>query len=213
MFYNIVFSWYSFRMHYFDERDSRFSNWNSTSGYYDKESILSSSILRTDSSRNLQDTQKFLKSSVDISSKLFRANKNQVLKADAPGSKLHGSNTSLTSKASLKSTQSTSFINPRSWRTILAEKYDSSMWLTSFEKFVKPFKKNPTSLDGSLLLDQSILLTDVSNVVFDCLGADAPSFLVEKFAKLSSEVAKERRVTWHQFSWVVVIWDEFHFPF
>jgi len=73
----------------------------------------------------------------------------------------------------------------------------------SFDKFVKPFKKNPTSLDRTLLLEASILASDIHNVVVDCLGVEVPTFLVDKFVKLAVDLCRERRITWFNFSTVI----------
>ena len=71
-------------MQYADPRDTRFDNWNSKSGYYDDERVLTAGLARTDSERNLQDTSKFVHISRTIAIKQYNQNKSKLLQKEAP---------------------------------------------------------------------------------------------------------------------------------
>lgn len=177
-------------MKYSDARDSRFSDWNSTCGYYEKDFKLSGNAVTTDSKRNLVDTGKYLTKSMEINSCQYKQNKSQVVKVDKAG---------VMYRAPSKTTFSTNYIDPKSWKDILLQKYDESLWLDAFNGYVREYKKNPTSRDTSILEDAFIRQDDVTNVVTSCLGSDVPSFLVDKFVKLCGQVAIERRISWSNF--------------
>ena len=92
------------------------------------------------------------------------------------------------------------FVDPKSWKAVLEEKYDESLWSDSFYRCVKPVVRNATARDTSHLVDDFIAISDLKTVIYDCLGAETPSFIVDKFMKLGSQLAtKERNLSWTNF--------------
>lgn len=183
-------------MQYSDPRDNRFDSWNSKSGYYENDRMLTAGLPRTDSTTSLQDTSKFIPTSRAITSQLYNQNKSKFLLKDGPGM------TKYSSKSSTNFTKS--FINPQSLKKSLESKYDESIWQESFSRYVTPVVKNATARDHSHLMDDFIPVSCVASVVTDCLGTEAPSFLMDMFLKLSASMAtKERFISWSDFKDIV----------
>lgn len=184
-------------MNYKDERDHRFHDWNGSIGYYTPESCLHSDTYITDSRKNLNDTKPFLNSSLKIASQLYSSNKNPIsVKSPTNLSISH-------SKRKLVTNTSKSYINTRTWKEILLDKNDESLWKTYFNRYQKKMTKPATSFDFSVFEDVFISVFDVAGVVHDCLGEDVPSFVVDKFFKLAFNICKDKAISWSDFKTII----------
>lgn len=92
-----------------------------------------------------------------------------------------------------KSSSTESFVDYRKFQTLMREFGSDDQFYSSFQKFIKPKPYNP------VFRPEVISLYETDFVVKNCLGDDAPDFILYKVREFSQSVAVQGELTWEEF--------------
>lgn len=120
------------------------------------------------------------RSSVEVCEKMRETNKAVVVK------KFANKEIASIPSSGFKSTVSESF---RGHHSVISDKERSP---DEFKDHFDLFASGP---------ENEVFFGDVSKVVQSCLGPDTPTYIIDKFVKLATLVARNRYLSWQQFRW------------
>lgn len=176
----------------------KFAGWSANHGYYNRDPVTTSAF-QTEKMMKGTFTKDDLILNKMVTTGMFTKNKSQVEYKGKTG----GSSTNLlaTSNNFGKTNIAQHFVDHKHYLRVLRENGSLENWQRSFEKYLK---LNPVStLTRSRELNQIISLFDIDLVVRDCIGEDAPEFILDKFKELGNAVAVHGEVAWSDFATVV----------
>jgi len=163
--------------------EDKFSSWSAPHGTYLRDSVAPN-YFKTDKMLSNSISKQDLLESITVMSQLYKTNKNQVEfkgRKTTPGS-LSSSGSFATTTLSRSNTME-SFVDYKSSLNLMKEVGTSNNFARSFQKYLK------TNNNQDNASQEVISLFDTDLVVRDCLGENAPEFIVEKFKELNNSVA------------------------
>ena len=168
------------------QRNSKFGNWNGTYGYYQRDSTRLDPFV-TDNMRSMVYNMNDLRASKNICSTMRIANKSQVVRVDGPKTE------------KIRPSYLRNSVSHGTFQDFVGKQKDAWKKVSSSNDFREAFLEYAENQD-SLAEDESyITMPNVPRVVRSCLGDDTPTFVLEKFCKLSKQAEVEMRVYWADF--------------
>lgn len=165
------------------EDEDKFSSWSGTHGYYTRPDTVSNPF-KTDKMLNGTFDKSKLIDNVTLCTTLREINKSQVEFKPRTGHdpKMLG-----------KSSSRTYFVDQRTLSSIMKEQGTEEKFQVSFEKF-----SNASGWQGNGE-ELSVPIKSVAAIVNDCMGTEAPEFIVDKFVELCNRNSAGGRITWSKF--------------
>jgi hypothetical protein len=96
-------------------------------------------------------------------------------------------------KTLAKSSSMESFVDYRKFQSLMKEYGSNDQFYTSFQRFLKPKPYNPS------YRPEVISAFETDFVVKNCLGDDAPEFILYKVREFGQSVAIQGEITWDEF--------------
>jgi hypothetical protein len=166
------------------ENEDKFNSWSGTHGYYTRPETVSNPF-KTDKMLNQSFDKSKLVDNVTLCTTLRELNKSQVEFKPS---------TATDSKIMSRSSSRATFVDQRTMSCIMKERGTEDNFMSSFERV-----SGGSAAYGD---DMSIPLKHVSAVVNDCMGTEAPEFIVDKFVELCNRNSAGGRITWSRFRYI-----------
>lgn len=163
------------------EYEDKFASWSGTHGYYTRPDTVPNPF-KTDKMLNSAFDKSKLVENVTLCTTLRELNKSQVE---------FKPRTATDAKIMSRSSSHATFVDQRTMSAIMRERGTVDNFYCSFERVSCGW--------GSSGEDVSVPVKHVGAVVNDCLGSDAPEFIVDKFIELCNRNSAGGRITWSRF--------------
>lgn len=163
------------------ENEEKFHSWSGVHGYYTRPETVSNPF-KTDKMLNSTFDKSKMIENLTLCATQREINKSQVE---------FKPRTAYEPKMLGRSTSSANFVDQRTLSSIMHEKGKEEYFQESFERV------SGSSLENGE--DISVSIKSIPAVVNDCMGTDAPEFIVDKFVEVCNKNSAGGRITWSKF--------------